>query len=187
MNPDLTAVGVVAVILFMIGGYFGFCFVYSQIFELKESSGVVKYDDCRQKIVLTKSDYEDAIGTYVCSDEKTDSGKSMGGLCVKTVVDDSGQCQTAYVYQKPAEGGCGANTYLNKNDTCSCTLGYYAEASGSCVSIKQYCIDSYGENSYGGPKKNPDGYSSFEDIGNDVCYCKSGYDWNSDQTSCVAQ
>ena len=98
-----------------------------------EVSGTVKYDDCRQKITLNATDYAKQSGTFLCNDTKTNSGKSMGGECVETVTDSSGTCQTAYIYEKPAEETCGANSMLRVDDKCPCDYGYIS-INGSCIS-----------------------------------------------------
>jgi hypothetical protein len=144
---------------------------------LVEVSGIVKFDDCREKITLNNSEYTKQSGTFICNDIKTDSGKSMGGQCVKTITDDSGKCQTAYLYEKPPEATCIANAYLTKDDKCSCNYGYIYKGD-SCISYTQDCQNSFGTNSYG----------VADNTGNSSsCYCNSGYFWNSDKTSCISQ
>lgn len=107
---------------------------YIQVHDtVKESSGTVRYDDCRQKIILTSDDYEKEDGNFICSDTKTISGKSLGGICVKTVVNDSGQCQKAYLYEKPADKCNTENSYLNQDDTCSCNYGYELNDNLTCT------------------------------------------------------
>lgn len=156
----------VAVIIVIIVGVFIYQHFVHQPFE--EVSGIVKYDDCREKITLSPT--EDKTGTYVCDDLKTKSGKSMGGECVK-IKFDGGQCQTAYVYKKPAEATCGSNSYLGSDDLCYCGYGYTMRE-GSCVSYTQSCQWSFGVNSYG--------------TSDNMCYCNAGYFWSSDKTFCVS-
>ncbi|MCX6717116.1 MAG: hypothetical protein NTU76_00355 [Candidatus Taylorbacteria bacterium] len=107
--------------LFIVGFVF-ILFLISNVgslfnFHVKEVTGEVKYDDCRQKINLNKDEYSKQNGTFICNDTKTISGKSMGGECMKTIISDS-YCQTVYIYQKPAEETCGQFHYLTTDDTC---------------------------------------------------------------------
>jgi len=140
---------------------------------LTNVSGIVKYDDCREKVTLNQTEYSKQSGTFICNDTKTNSGKSMGGECVKTVTDNAGQCQTVYIYEKPAEEKCGTNEALRTDDKCYCDWGYVMSA-GSCISGTQNCQNTYGTNSY----------SSLDGT---QCYCGTGSFWNSDKTACVSQ
>lgn len=86
----------------------------------KEESGTVSYNTCKQKVYLTASEYPTAPGTFICSDNKTNSGKSMGGECVRIVLNDNtGDCDKAYVYYREADIKCETNSYLTVNDECS--------------------------------------------------------------------
>jgi hypothetical protein len=145
----------------------------------KEVSGEVQYSDCREQITLSKDDYSKETGTFICNDAKTISGKSMGGECVKTIMDSGGKCQTADVYEKPAEETCGSNSSLTANDKCSCNYGYVMQG-GSCISNDESCHDSFGINSHGSA------YGDYSTATTSTCYCNSGYMWNSDRTSCIA-
>ncbi|MDB5266182.1 MAG: hypothetical protein JWM39_895 [Parcubacteria group bacterium] len=77
----------------------------------------------------------------------------------------------AYNYIPPVNPICGLNSYYDGVSSCKCNSGYAIGNSGSCVAINQVCQSKYGLNSYGS------GLS---------CYCSTGYQWNSSQTSCIA-
>ncbi len=164
--------------IFLIGGLiWGGVYLYQNYNPTHtEASGVVKYDDCREKITLSKTDYLQQNGTFICNDTKTTSGKSMGGECVKTSTDSSGKCQTAYIYEKPADETCGTNGSLRTDDKCYCNWGYVNKG-GSCISQTQDCQNIYGVNSY----------ASGDGAGGYLCYCSTGSFWNSDKTACVSQ
>ena len=176
MNDDSwKAIGQLFLIIAIIYG--GFLVYQNFIIEpFEEVSGTVKYDDCREKINLKGDQLKDLTGTYICNDSKTNSGKSMGGECVKIITDSTGKCQTAYVYEKPAEESCGSNSYLTVDDKCSCSYGYILRGD-SCISNTQDCINSFGPNSWGATGNTPT---------TSTCYCNSGYFWNYDKTKCVA-
>lgn len=173
-------VGLVILGLIILGGVFLYAKIIVKPFV--EVSGIVTYDDCREKIILNSADYAKQDGTFVCNDLKTNSGKSMGGQCIKVVNDDSGKCKTAYVYLKPADETCASESYLTANDKCLCDDGFVSE-NGVCISYDQSCVNSFGSNSHGGKTKDSNGYiiSAFDD----TCYCDAGYDWNSDRTACI--
>jgi len=166
-------VGLIGVgVMIFIGVY-----VYQHYIDepFKEVSGVVSYYDCRQKVTLNST--ENKNGTFICNDLKTDSGKSMGGECVKTTIDNSGKCQTAYIYKKPADETCGINSSLTTDDMCSCNYGYVMKG-GSCISYNQDCQNSFGINSYG---------VSGNTTNSSTCYCNAGSTWSADKTTCISQ
>lgn len=74
-----------------------------------------------------------------------------------------------YNYTAPATTSCPLNSYDNGSGSCTCNYGY-AVSGGSCVQITQICQNKYGYGSYGSGTS---------------CYCSTGYQWNSTQTSCV--
>ena len=119
------------VVLFVIGG-----FVYTQFTKpVEEVSGVVTYDSCVRKILLDKDGYLKAHGTFICNDPKTNSGVSMGGECVKVETNDNNQCETAFIYEKPAGATCTEHSYLTVNDKCTCDYGYNSVDGDSCTEI----------------------------------------------------
>lgn len=117
MDEFFEGIGSIVLLGFIIWGGF---YMYQNFINtpLAEVNGVVEYDDCREKITLNESDYSKQKGTFVCNDTKTKSGKSMGGECIKTIIEDSGKCQTVYIYEKPAEATCNQFYYLTTDDTC---------------------------------------------------------------------
>ncbi|MCX6701719.1 MAG: hypothetical protein NTX96_00800 [Candidatus Zambryskibacteria bacterium] len=165
--------GLITVVGIMIGGYYGYYTVINK--PPTEVNGIVKYDDCREKVILTTDEYAKQGGTFICNLLKTNSGKSLGGECVKIITDSSGGCQTVYLYQKPSEITCGDNSYPNANDMCTCNYGYTSNGS-SCISYDQDCVSSYGTGSYS-TNQNQSGKNS--------CGCSSGYVWNPDNTACM--
>ncbi len=69
-----------------------------------ETEGVVKYDDCREKITIQEKDSSYWFGhfgkQFTCAERKTKSGLMMGGICVLVNLDSSGTCLSAYIYEK---------------------------------------------------------------------------------------
>lgn len=107
-----TIVGGAMVIIILVASYF------SSPFSPSEVSGTVDYSDCRTTINLTSDQYQSHGGRFVCNDQKTTSGKSMGGECVQVKLDGSGKCSTAYVYEKPADETCSEGYHITEQDTC---------------------------------------------------------------------
>lgn len=141
-----------------------------------EISGTAKYEDCRQQIYLDDDEYMKEGGEFICNDQKTQKGYSLGGLCVKTVNGDSGACLTAYFHTKKPADVCGSNSYLTSDDKCTCNLGYASDGT-TCIEQNQLCKNTYGIGSHA------DKSATFDN--NFTCGCNTGYYWNSDQTKCI--
>jgi len=169
--------GIVVIGLLIYGGIHLYQYFINKPFS--EVNGTVKYDDCREKITLNSTDYKTQDGTFLCNDSKTNSGKSMGGECIKTISDSSGKCQTAYIYEKPPEETCGTNSYLTVDDKCSCGYGYVMRGE-SCISNNEDCQNKFGPNSYGTAVE----WNNTPNTS--TCYCNTGYFMNSDKTYCLA-
>src|SRR5262249_31936111 len=108
-------------------------------------------------------------GTFVCNDQKTNSGKSMGGDCVSVILDTSGKCETAYIYAKPPDETCQPNSYLTEVDKCQCNYGYKSH-NNSCLTYEDYCKAVFGVHAFS--------------YGNGTCDCYLGYALAS--STCVA-
>lgn len=106
-----------------------------------ESEGVVDYEDCRQKITIKDNDWHRYFGKFVCDTFKSDSGKLMGGECVRIINDSSlfsssHTCATVYIYDKNPELICPdtVNGYLGKDDKCHCNTDFiFNKEKNKCV------------------------------------------------------
>ena len=134
--------------------------------------GTVKYDDCRQVINLKEGDSGTWGKTFTCDTFKTNDGRVISGECVHVDLNSNGSCDTAYVYEKTPQITCSTNEEATVSGICVCDYGY-VRSGGACISQDQSCKNQYGPNSYAGFSDN-------------LCYCESGYVWNTSRTSCVS-
>ncbi len=120
-------------------------------------------------------------------DVATNSCKCMSGYAIGV----SGQCeyQSAYSYTSSSSGlsnsNCPAHSSQSVTDSnkCSCNAGYQPNsAKNQCVLIPVKSNDQLCEDSFGNASKWTGNINSG---GLPTCACQTGYQWNTDQTSCV--
>lgn len=158
---------------------------------------------CRSGYVLNSSQTTCINGDNFCSDIygiyssynsyskkcECDLGyelNSAGGKCIKKVycplfsnkVEDSCVCNDGYEMDG-IKNICVKKITCPLNSTkignqCFCNSGYVIK-NGSCITYAEDCIQSFGENSYGGKGND----------GNSLCYCNEGFEWNSSMSACI--
>lgn len=88
-----------------------------------ESRGTVRYSDCRAVIQTGPDGWTAHLHRFICAEQLTRSGRSMGGDCAYVELTDDGTCTAAYVYTKPPAETCPASApYLGADDKCYATL-----------------------------------------------------------------
>src|ERR1039458_1627917 len=65
-----------------------------------EHEGIIKTDDCREKVTVEEGSSGTWFKTFTCTYQKSKSGKLIGGSCQAVEMNDGGACQTVYSYQK---------------------------------------------------------------------------------------
>jgi hypothetical protein len=95
-------------------------------------------EDCRVKINLSDSEYVSAKGKFICTDNRTQSGKYMGGTCIKLELSSDGKCNTAYTYYRKSDVKCGDNELPTYNDMCACVYNYIRDSNNKCVAPTNY-------------------------------------------------
>lgn len=85
---------------------------------------------------------------------------------------ESSSYSSPYNYYVPSTSNiCPINSTLNSNNNCTCNSGFKADIeSNTCITNNEACQKNYGIYSWGT---------------DEYCYCSDGYEWNSDQTSCI--
>ncbi len=69
------------------------------------------------------------------------------------------------------------STYDLASNSCGCEKGFTVGSSGKCITLSASCNEQW-----------PNTYSSHIDTaGKNICDCKSGYTFNSDQTACITR
>ena len=100
------------IVLFLLSG----C---DNLFENGEREGVVKYDDCREKIFIKETDLETLTKPFTCDYIKTQNGLIMRGLCIHIDYDNSGRCRKALIYTRSQQNVCDAeHPILTFDDKC---------------------------------------------------------------------
>jgi len=89
---------------------------------------------------------------------------------VERVFGTSGICDSGYILKdnRCSKINCPQNSTIVVNQ-CICNAGYVVSGD-TCITHTQNCQNQHGINSYG--DKN-------------LCYCNTGYEWNSSKTNCV--
>jgi hypothetical protein len=89
-----------------------------------EREGYVKYDDCRETVILQPDTMQKYYRTFTCSVRKTKTNTVMGGQCVhieyeSSMLSSSRVCTVALVYQKLPGARCNDPApYLGYDDKC---------------------------------------------------------------------
>lgn len=80
--------------------------------------GTVKYNDCREIIILEENSLEKNKLDFICEYSRSQGGKVLGGLCVHAEIDQYNKCSRAYIYYAEPELQCAEGTFPTIYDTC---------------------------------------------------------------------
>lgn len=88
-----------------------------------EREGFVKYDDCRERVLLSPHSLQKYVYTFTCSSLKTKSGKIINGQCVRVEYEgswfsSSKTCSVAYIYQMTPACSDPKYSYMGDDEKC---------------------------------------------------------------------
>ena len=104
-----------------------------------EHEGTVKYDDCREVIVLSPDTLQTFYKSFTCTYVKTNKGHIMSGVCVSVEEPWFGPgCTKAYIYYKKPFADCGQHASLTYDEMCACDAGFVRDSKDpqrQCVAL----------------------------------------------------
>lgn len=96
-----------------------------------EREGIVKTSDCRETVTLQSDTLQKYYKTFTCSNEKTNKGTIMRGVCTHvdtpgSIFSSSNDCSVAYVYERKQDTVCADKKfpYLGRDDLCHTDYQY---------------------------------------------------------------